>query len=97
MNPRFLTSEQSAAKTRPIRKGKRAQSPEPTAFLAEALSASCLVVANARDYVRRSPECVTPALVRLVRDLDRWAALLRDAVDAVVRSRRAKTKYIKRP
>ncbi len=95
--PRFLTAEQAAAKTRPIRKGKRAQPPEPTAFLAEAIAGSCLVATNARDYVRRSPEGVTPALVRYVRDLDRRAALLRDAVDAVVRERREKTKCLKRP
>ncbi|MCJ7831456.1 MAG: hypothetical protein MUP86_02920 [Dehalococcoidia bacterium] len=53
----------------------------------EALRGACLVAVHVRHYVVQKQEGITPVLVRAVRDLDRSAAQLRDAVDALVRSR----------
>jgi hypothetical protein len=84
---RCLTAEQAEAPTKPIRRMAKAPQPDPSAFLVEALRGAYLVAVSVRHYVVQKQGVIHPVLVRSVRDLDRSAAQLRAAVDAVVRSR----------
>ena len=89
---RCLTVEQAESPTKPIRRTEKAPQPDPSAFLVEALRGAYLVAVSVRHYVVQSQGVIHPVLVRSVRDLDRSAAQLREAVDAVVHSRQKKPK-----